>query len=74
MGIESVQCHVLQAVVTRVTDFEGVVSRVNCGEYDELTGTCRVKSRSASGGPLSALLERAAQGRLGSPSTSCDLR
>ncbi len=58
MPISTVPCHVLGSNVTRVTDFEGAVTRLLCPEYDEHTGICRIREQASRGGPLSALLER----------------
>jgi hypothetical protein len=74
MTMTSVRCPVLRAYVTRVTDFEGAVSRVICPEYDEATGVCRLKASASQGGPLGELLERVAEDSLQSRSTLCDLR
>jgi hypothetical protein len=72
MEIASVLCHVLQGNVARVVDLEGRVSQVICPEYDEMTGDCRLLKTTA-GGPLSQLVERASEGRLGSASSRCRL-
>ena len=73
MAIKSVQCHVLQANVTVVTDLEGAISRVICPEYDAPFGICRLKQSAASGGPLSQLIERVSEETLNSRSTRCDI-
>jgi hypothetical protein len=72
MGIESVRCPILQATITRVTDFEGATIRINCPEYEEHSHGCRLKKSATQGGPLSELLERASQDRLDTRSTRCD--
>ena len=72
MAIESVRCPVLGAHVTRVTDLEGSVSRVICAEY-EPAGTCRLK-RTALKGPLTQLIERAAEDTLDSRDNRCVLQ
>jgi hypothetical protein len=73
MAIAAMRCPVLGATVSRVTDFEGAVSTVICAEYEELTGTCRLKQRALEGGRLSQLLERLSEGTLASRTTRCDL-
>jgi hypothetical protein len=73
MAIRSVYCPVLGAHVTRVTDLEGVVTRVICGEYDHLDGKCRLKRSAGEGGPLGQLLERVSEDALGTRSTFCVL-
>ena len=74
MAITSVYCHVLGANVSCVTDLEGTVTQIVCAQYDPSTGFCRVKHGVLSGGPLSQLLERVAEGTLASHGTRCDLR
>jgi hypothetical protein len=74
MAITSVHCNVLGANVTCVTDLEGTVTQVVCAQHDPATGECRVKHGALAGGPLSQLLERAAEGTLASHGTRCDLR
>lgn len=74
MAITSVYCPVLGANVTRVIDLEGSVMQVVCAEYDEPQGVCRVKRATLAGGPLSQLLERAAEGTLAVHGTRCELR
>ena len=74
MAITSVHCPVLGANVTCVTDLEGSVTHIVCAEYDEPMDVCRVKRATLAGGPLSQLLERAAEGRLAVHGTRCDLR
>ncbi len=73
MAIESIRCPVLGAHVTRVTDLEGSVSRVICAEY-EAPGTCRLKRTAREGGPLTQLLERAAEDTLDSRDNRCVLQ
>jgi hypothetical protein len=73
MTIESIRCPVLGAHVTRVTDFEGNVSRVICAEYEQ-PETCRLKKTALEGGPLTQLLERAAEDTLSSRDTRCVLK
>jgi hypothetical protein len=74
MPVTSVRCHVLGTNVTCVTDLEGSVTQVVCGEYDQLTGLCRVKQGALAGGPLSRLVQRVADGTLAGHGTRCDLR
>jgi hypothetical protein len=74
MAMTSIRCPVLGARVTRVTDFEGNVTRIICGEYDHSTGTCRLKKTAFDGGPLAQLLERMSEETLTTRSTRCDLR
>jgi hypothetical protein len=73
MPIESVRCAVSGAQVTRVTDFEGAVTQLICPEYEQPTGTCRLKKSASSGGPLARLLERAAEHSLDTRSFGCVL-
>jgi hypothetical protein len=74
MAMTSIRCPVLGAQITRVTDFGGQVTRIICAEYDQSTGTCRLKHTALQGGPLSQLLERVSEGTLNSRSTLCMLR
>ena len=74
MAFSSVRCPVLDAQVTRVTDFEGTVTRIICAEYDESSGNCRLKKTVLEGGPLAQLLERMAQDALDTRRTLCVLR
>lgn len=74
MAITSVRCPVAQATVTRVADLEGETARVICPEYEESTGTCRLKKSALEGGPLSQLFERLTEGTLDRRTTRCDLR
>ena len=70
----SIRCPVLGAHVTRVTDLEGNVTRIICAEYEESTGTCRLKKTALEGGPLAQLLERLSEDTLNTRSTLCDLK
>ena len=74
MAITSVNCPVLGARVTRVTDLEGTVLKIVCAEYDEATGICRLTRTALQGGPLSQLLERVAEDTLDTRGTLCGLR
>lgn len=74
MAMTSIRCPVLGAHVTRVTDLEGNVTRIICGEYEESTGTCRLKKTALEGGPLAQLLERMSEDTLNTRSTLCVLR
>lgn len=74
MAMISIRCPVLSADVTRVMDLEGNVVRIICAEYEEATGTCRLKKRAFEGGPLAQLLERVAEGSLNTRSTLCEMR
>ena len=74
MAITSIRCPVLGAHVTRVTDFEGHVTRVICAEFENSTGACRLTRAALRGGPLAQLLERLSEGRLHTRSTLCVLR
>ena len=74
MAITTIHCHVLGATVTRITDLEGAVSRIICPEYQESTGLCRLLRHAETGGPLSRLLERVAEGALDRRGVRCDLR
>jgi hypothetical protein len=73
MAITHIRCPVLGAHITRVTDFEGNVTRIICAEY-ETSGSCRLKKSAREGGPLSQLLERMVEKTLDSRSTACDFR
>jgi hypothetical protein len=74
MAITSVRCTVAQAMVTRISDLEGGITRVICPEYEEATGNCRLKRRALEGGPLSQLLDRLAEETLDSRTTRCHLQ
>lgn len=73
MAIETIRCPVLGTPVTRVTDYEGNVVKVICGEYDSGTRSCRAKIGTRAGGPLSQLLVRVAEHTLDTPGTACVL-
>jgi hypothetical protein len=70
----STRCPVLGAHITRLTDFEGDVTRIICAEYQESTGTCRLKRTALDGGPLAQLLERLSEGALNTRGTVCVMR
>jgi hypothetical protein len=74
MPMTSIHCHVLGANVTCVTDLEGRITRLMCPEYDEPTGSCRIRRRALDGGPLTQLLERIADDTLDRRGARCDLR
>ena len=74
MAMTSILCPVLGAHVIRVTDFEGSVMRIICGEYDASSGGCHLKKTVLQGGPLAQLLERASEGTLNTRSPLCVLR
>ena len=74
MAITSIRCPVLGARITRVTDFEGRVTKIICAEYEKSTGTCRLKRRSLEGGPLAQLLARLSGETLDTRGTVCVLR
>ena len=74
MAVKSIRCPVLGAHITQVTDFEGVVTRVICTEYEASDGTCRLKQRVREGGPLAQLLERMSEDSLNTRSTVCVMR
>jgi hypothetical protein len=74
MAMKSIHCPVLGAHVTQVTDFEGVVTRVICTEYEASDGTCRLKRTVREGGPLAQLLERVSEDSLDTRSTVCIMR
>ena len=74
MAIRSIRCPILGARVTRVTDIEGTVTRIICSAYDRSTGTCRLIKATLDGGPLSQLLERAAENTLDTHDPRCVLR
>lgn len=61
-------------ISTRVTDLEGHVTKIICGEYDKSTGRCRLKRSALQGGPLARLLERVSEAGLNTRSTLCVLR
>jgi hypothetical protein len=73
MPIESVFCHVLSGHVTRITGLEDETVRIICTQY-ESSGDCRLKKAGRQGGPLSQLLERAAEEALDTKSVACHLR
>jgi hypothetical protein len=70
----TVRCPVLGADVALVTDFEGNPISIICGEYDEETGTCRLKTAVFEGGPLAQLLERTAEHTTATRGTACSVR
>jgi hypothetical protein len=72
MAIKTIRCHVLQSNISMVTDFEDNVMQVICPEYDNATGTCRLKKRASSGGPLSTFVARASEDTLDSRAVRCD--
>ena len=74
MTMASIRCPVLGAHVMRVTDLEGQVTKIICGEYDKSTGWCRLKRSGLQGGPLAQLLERVSEETLDTRSTLCVLR
>ena len=74
MPLTSIRCPVLGAHVTRVTDLEDSVTRIICAEYEESSGTCRLKKAALEGGPLAQLLERVSEDTLDTRSTLCVLR
>jgi hypothetical protein len=73
MAINLVRCPVLGGNVTRVTDLEGATMKIICAEYDEPTGTCRVKATATQGGMLSQLLERLSENALDNRNMRCVL-
>jgi hypothetical protein len=74
MATTWIRCPVLGGHVTRVTDFEGNPTKIICEEYDEPTGTCRLRKTVLQGGPLTQLIERVAEETLDSSGTLCLLR
>jgi hypothetical protein len=74
MAIRSIRCPVLGALVTRVMDLEGNITRIICPEYEAPTGTCKLKKTALGGGPLAQLVERISEDTLASRGTLCDLR
>jgi hypothetical protein len=48
--------------------------RIICAEYEESSGTCRLKKTALEGGPLAELLERMSEDTLNTRSTLCVLR
>jgi hypothetical protein len=56
-----------------MTDLEGHVTRINCPEYVQSNGTCRLKAPEFQAGPLSRLLVQAAGQDLGARDALCDL-
>ena len=72
MAITTVRCHVLQANVIRVTDFEGKTTRLICPEYEEKSGLSRLRNDALSGGPLSQLLARASEETLSARFARCE--
>jgi hypothetical protein len=73
MAITTIRCPVAQAVVTRMTDLEGEVTRVICPEYEEPTGICRLKRNVLHGGPLAQLLDRVSENTLDTDGVQCAL-
>ena len=70
MSITSFRCPVLGgAAVACLSDLEGHVTQVICGEYDE--GLCRLKKQAQQGGALSQFLERVAEGSMETRSAVC---
>jgi hypothetical protein len=74
MAISSTWCPVLGAHVTRVTDLDGLLTRIICAEYDDTHGSCRLRQAAQSGGPLSRLLERVAEKTFEQHDMLCVLR
>lgn len=74
MATTWIRCPVLGGHVTRITDFEGSVTRIICEEYEEPGGTCRLRKSALEGGPLAQLLERVSEDALDTPGTLCVLR
>jgi hypothetical protein len=72
MAIKTIRCHVLQSNVSMVTDFEDNITQVICPEYDAAIGTCRLKKRASSGGPLSTFIARASADALDTRADRCD--
>ena len=73
MPITPTYCAVSRMDVVRVTDLEGTTIRVVCPEYDEASGTCRLKASAAAGGPLGRFLERTQERTLAAHGVRCDL-
>lgn len=73
MAIQSTRCPVSGEQVTRVTNFEGGVTRVVCPEYDA-SGACRLMKTAFQGGPLTQLVERNNEHTLSMRDTNCVLR
>ena len=73
MAITAIRCPVLGAHVTRVADLEGHIMKIICPEYDERTGSCRVRKAALAGGPLAQLLERVDEDTLDARGSSCVL-
>jgi hypothetical protein len=73
MRIETVRCPVIGTPVNRLLDFEGMVDRVICPEY-ESGGTCRLKRAAAADAPLARLLERVQEGTIAEHTATCSLR
>jgi hypothetical protein len=73
MAVATIRCPVLGADVSRVTDFEGRVTRVICPEYREPLGICRIRSGALAGGPLSRFLEGVAEDTLAQRGVRCEL-
>jgi hypothetical protein len=74
MAMISVRCPVLGAHVVCVTDLEGSLTRIICAEYDEATGSCRLKKSALGDDPLAQLLGRASENAFNTRSTLCGLR
>lgn len=73
MSIKALTCPVSGTQVTEVTNFEGLLRRVICPEYDA-DGNCRLMRAALQGGPLTQLLERTREHTLATRDTRCVLR
>jgi hypothetical protein len=74
MAVVSITCPVLGAHVTRVIDFGGSVTQIQCPEYDTASGRCRLKTAARSSGLLGRLVERPYAQSLDTHSVLCVLR
>ena len=74
MRLETVDCPLLGAHVTRVVDFEGLVDHVICPQYQRPQGTCRLKRAAGTGGPLSRLLKRVEGDLAPDGAVTCSMR
>ena len=73
MAMTSIRCPVLGAHISRVTDFEGHVTKIICADHEKSTGTCRLRRTALDGGPLAQLLKRVSEETLDTRGARCML-
>ena len=61
METKLIYCPVLGASVTKVTHLDGTIMRIICAEYEPTNGGCRHMRSGCGAGPLTQLIERAAE-------------